>query len=113
MTAEGPGEEAGETDGEGAGEGGEDADGEKRATEEQFPGARHEGDDRALVDIAPGEVPTAHEEVEFVAEVAVADVRGVEGESEAEEEFDEREGGCESQGRAKLGCAGGGSHDGW
>jgi hypothetical protein len=44
-----------------------------------------------VVDVAEGEMASAGDVVELVAKVAVADVGGVDGEGELEEQFDDSE----------------------
>ena len=74
-----------------------------------------QGDDGAVVDVAPGEVVAAGEVIELVTEVAVADVRGVEGEGEVEEELDDGEDGSEAEGAAqgRVGWTDGGRGQSW
>ena len=85
--SEGPGDETAKTDHGGAGEGGKNADGEDRVAEEDFTQARLQGYDGSVVDVPPGEVAGTGDVVELIAEVAVADVRGPEGQGEMQQEF--------------------------
>ena len=66
-----PGQDHGEGHEQRPGQGGDEAQDVERAAEEQGqPG--HEADHRGVIDVAPVQVPAAIQEVELVAEVAVA-----------------------------------------
>src|SRR5215469_2387299 len=78
--------------------------------EEQLGKAGLKGDDGAVIDVAPGEVASAEEVVELVAEVAVADARFPEVGSDVQGELDGGEKKPETQGLAKRWIDG--THDG-
>jgi hypothetical protein len=71
-TAKLPGDQAGETDVDTAGREAEDADTRGRKAKERFGDAGLQGNQRRLVDIAPGEMVPADQEVELIAKEAVA-----------------------------------------
>ena len=54
--------------------------------EDGFGEAGLNGDEGAVVDVAPGEVAAANEEVQLIAKVAVADVGLIEIDGEMEDE---------------------------
>ena len=113
AAAKGPDEDAGEGDAKCSAKAGEKAKAGEGMAEEEFGGAGLEGDDRAVVDVAPGEVAAAGNVVELVAEVAVADVALPESAGEVDEQFEraeeEREVDCRAEGIAvRLG-----GHAGW
>jgi hypothetical protein len=60
-----------------------------------------QGDDRTVVDEAPGEMTAAGDVVKLVAEVAVADVLSPEREGELQEELDAGEEEGEPKGRTQ------------
>lgn len=74
SATERPGKQAGEEDSGGAAEGGERAEAGERAAEEGFCEAGLDGDEGAVVYVAPGEASATEDVVELVTEVAVADV---------------------------------------
>lgn len=116
AAAERPGEDAGEEDGEGTGEGGEHADAEDGGAEESLGEAGLDGDAGAVVHVSPGEALAADEVVELVAEVAVAEVLGVEGGDDVQGEFEGGEGEGEAQGGGEVVVCrfdDGGSGRGW
>ena len=83
--------------------------------EEQFGEAGLDGDEGAVVDVAPGEMATAGDVVELVAEVAPADVGLVEVESDVQQDGEDAEEGGELEGCAQWGAGGpdyGGRHSG-
>jgi len=97
LTAQRPSEDAAEEDHDGPGECGKNADGEKRVAEEDLAEPCLNGDDGALIDVAPGEMMAAGDVVELVAEVAVAEVLRVEREREVEQQLARGEEGCETE----------------
>ena len=70
AAAERPGEDSGEEDAGGSGEGGGEAEAGEGVAEEALGEAGLEGDEGAVVDVAPGEVAAAGDVVELIAEVA-------------------------------------------
>ena len=104
SATEGPGEEAGEEDHKGSGEVREQADAEERGAEEGFGEAGLDGDEGSVVDVSPGEASTAHDVVELVAEVAVAEVLDVERTDDVKDEFkgSEGEGQFEGSGERRV-----------
>ncbi len=75
ASAERPCEQPGQEDAQGSGDGGEHPDSYERSAEDQFSQSGLECDEWAVIDVAPCEMAAAHEVVELVAKVAVADVR--------------------------------------
>jgi len=112
AAAEGPAEDAGEEDAGCSCGDREGADAEEAVAEEGFGDAGLQGDDGAVVDVAPSEMAAAHEVVELVAEVADADVALPEGGGDVEQELDGCEGEGEPEGLLK-GWVCGAYLDGW
>jgi hypothetical protein len=69
-----PGEQAGEADGYAAGREAEDANAGGREAEERLGQPRLQGDQRRLIDIAPGQMMAADQEIQLVAKEAVAEM---------------------------------------
>ena len=74
AAAELPGEQAGEGDGDATGGEAEDANAGGREAEERLGEAGLQGDQWRLIDVAPGQMMAADEEVELVAEETVAEM---------------------------------------
>ena len=81
-------------------------DAEEGVAEEDFAEAGLDGDDGAVVDVTPCEVVAAGDVVELVAEVAVAEVLGVEREGKLQEELDGGEDRREAEGLTQGGICG-------
>jgi len=74
FAAEFAGNKAGDEDLPALGECWQESQGVQRITERYTANARKESNERGEVDVAPGEMVAACEEIEFVAEIAVAGV---------------------------------------
>ena len=101
ATAERPRKEPGEQEATGAGQGGERAETGEGVTEEGFGEPRLKGNQRAVVDVTPGEMAPAGNVVKLVAEVAVANVGLIEVGGQVEEEQGRGEDRREAQGGGK------------
>jgi hypothetical protein len=85
-----------------------------RIAKEHFAEPRLQGDDRSVVDIAPGQMASAGDVVELIAKVAVSQVLGPQCESKLKHQLDGREdrGQAQSLAQRRVGNAnhGGGCH---
>jgi hypothetical protein len=88
-------------DGDAMGGEAEDSNPGGRSAEERFSEAGLQSDHGSLVDVAPGEVAAADEEVHIVAEVAVAEVHAPERTEEMDEKDGDGKGGGKEEGRAQ------------
>ena len=121
AATERPGEDAGEKDDGCSGEVREETDAEDGGAEEGLREASLNGDQGAVIDVAPGEMSATHDVVELVTEVAVAEMLRPERGGDVQDQLDggEREGEADGGGERGIGWAddGGagrvGSNGGW